>query len=91
MLARTVTRCCRQGRSPVFARSVRRYPTRQYATHPTASPTSSGSISSGMLAPFVTELDRIAPAFDIKGSQVQILQTPTDFYETLKVHAKTLV
>ena len=91
MLARTVTRCCRQGRSPVFARSLRRYPARQFATHPAAPPTSPGSTSPGMLAPFVTELDRIAPAFDIKGSQVQILETPTDFYETLLVRATTLV
>lgn len=37
-----------------------------------------------MLAPFVGELDRIAPSFDINGSQVRILQTPTEFYETLK-------
>jgi CDP-diacylglycerol--glycerol-3-phosphate 3-phosphatidyltransferase len=37
-----------------------------------------------MLAPFVGELDRLAPSFDINGSQIRILQSPTEFYETLK-------
>ena len=45
----------------------------------------SGAISSaGMLAPFVSELDRIAPSFRINGSQVRVLQTPSEFDETLK-------
>lgn len=33
----------------------------------------------------MNELDRIAPRFDIQGSQIQILQSPLEFYETLKV------
>ncbi|KAG8158998.1 hypothetical protein KVR01_011441 [Diaporthe batatas] len=37
-----------------------------------------------MLAPFMSELDRIAPSFPINGSQIRILQTPAEFYETLK-------
>ncbi|EFX04549.1 cdp-diacylglycerol-glycerol-3-phosphate 3-phosphatidyltransferase [Grosmannia clavigera kw1407] len=37
-----------------------------------------------MLAPFVDELDRIAPCFRIHGSQVRVLETPAEFYETLK-------
>jgi CDP-diacylglycerol--glycerol-3-phosphate 3-phosphatidyltransferase len=39
----------------------------------------------GSLAPFVSELDRIAPSFDISGDQIEIIQTPAEFYETLKV------
>jgi CDP-diacylglycerol--glycerol-3-phosphate 3-phosphatidyltransferase len=35
----------------------------------------------------MNELDRIAPKFEIHGSQIQILQEPKDFYETLKVGA----
>jgi CDP-diacylglycerol--glycerol-3-phosphate 3-phosphatidyltransferase len=38
-----------------------------------------------MLAPFVGELDRVAPSFRINGSRVKVLETPTEFYETLKV------
>ncbi|KAL2132836.1 hypothetical protein VTI74DRAFT_3235 [Chaetomium olivicolor] len=40
--------------------------------------------SAGMLAPFVGELDRIAPSFRINGSQIRVLQSPAEFYETLK-------
>ncbi|ORY72076.1 uncharacterized protein BCR38DRAFT_405084 [Pseudomassariella vexata] len=39
--------------------------------------------SVGMLAPFMNELDKIAPSFQINGSQIQVLRTPSDFYETL--------
>ena len=38
----------------------------------------------GMLAPFTTELDKIAPSFRVHGSQITVLQTPAEFYETLK-------
>ena len=41
--------------------------------------------ASGSLAPFVKELDRMAPCFDVDGSQIRVLQTPGEFYETLKV------
>lgn len=40
--------------------------------------------SAGMLAPFVGELDKIAPSFKINGSQILVLQSPAEFYETLK-------
>jgi hypothetical protein len=38
-----------------------------------------------MLGAFTSELDKIAPKFEIQGSQIQILRTPSEFYETLKV------
>ncbi|TPX09546.1 uncharacterized protein E0L32_009289 [Thyridium curvatum] len=38
-----------------------------------------------MLAPFFGELDKIAPSFQIDGSEIRILKTPSDFYETLKL------
>jgi hypothetical protein len=44
----------------------------------TASPAS-------VLGSLTSELDRIAPRFDVHASQVRILQTPTEFYDTLKV------
>jgi hypothetical protein len=31
------------------------------------------------------ELDRLAPRFDVEASQIKILRSPTEFYETLKV------
>ncbi|KAK0629561.1 hypothetical protein B0T17DRAFT_486565 [Bombardia bombarda] len=51
---------------------------------PTPSSASTPSSGAAMLAPFTNELDRIAPSFRINGSQVRVLQTPTEFYETLK-------
>ncbi|PSR85797.1 hypothetical protein BD289DRAFT_367981 [Coniella lustricola] len=42
-----------------------------------------------MLAPFISELDKIAPSFPIHGSQVEILQTPADFYDTLKAKVRS--
>ena len=48
-------------------------------------PQASNANSVGALAPFVTELDRLAPSFDIRGEQIQIIRTPAEFYETLKV------
>ncbi len=44
-----------------------------------------------MLAPLLSDLDRIAPSFQIHGSQIRVLRTPSDFYETLKVRDSTAV
>lgn len=49
-----------------------------------SAPAGGATNSVGMLAPFTNELDKIAPSFKIHGSQIQVIQTPTDFYETLK-------
>jgi CDP-diacylglycerol--glycerol-3-phosphate 3-phosphatidyltransferase len=38
-----------------------------------------------MLGAFTNELDRIAPRFEIRGEQIQILRTPAEFYDSLKV------
>ncbi|KAH7122782.1 CDP-diacylglycerol-glycerol-3-phosphate 3-phosphatidyltransferase-like protein [Dendryphion nanum] len=37
-----------------------------------------------MLATITTDLDKIAPRFEIQPDQIQILKTPAEFYETLK-------
>jgi CDP-diacylglycerol--glycerol-3-phosphate 3-phosphatidyltransferase len=38
----------------------------------------------------VSELDRMAPSFDVRGDQIRILRTPAEFYETLKVRRRTM-
>lgn len=89
MLARSAVTRCGIGRvrrpfsfTPNFR--VAKLPARrQYATAG-AAPASSTMSSAGMLAPFMSELDRIAPSFPIDGSQIRILKTPAEFYETLK-------
>ncbi|CAO2649538.1 Nn.00g069230.m01.CDS01 [Neocucurbitaria sp. VM-36] len=37
-----------------------------------------------MLATITTDLDKIAPSFEIQPEQIQIIKTPAEFYETLK-------
>ncbi|KAL6704577.1 CDP-diacylglycerol--glycerol-3-phosphate 3-phosphatidyltransferase [Coniothyrium glycines] len=37
-----------------------------------------------MLAAFTTDLDKIAPRFELQSDQIQVLQSPAEFYETLK-------
>jgi hypothetical protein len=38
-----------------------------------------------MLGTLTGELDKLAPRFEIRASQIQILQAPDEFYSTLKV------
>ncbi|KAI0009062.1 hypothetical protein F4779DRAFT_407900 [Xylariaceae sp. FL0662B] len=93
MIARGALNCCHKLR-PTLTRSARRYGNqfcRRYTMPAGAAPTASSANMAGMLAPFVNELDKISPSFKINGSQIQILQMPADFYETLKTrirHAK---
>ncbi|KAI0396752.1 hypothetical protein F5Y17DRAFT_417670 [Xylariaceae sp. FL0594] len=96
MVIRGATRCCRSVR-PVIARQTSRYgqyaqPCRRGYSIPTSTtPQGISTSSSGMLAPFTNELDRLTPSFKINGSQIQIIRSPADFYETLKTkirHAK---
>ncbi|KAI3335792.1 hypothetical protein F4824DRAFT_144577 [Ustulina deusta] len=93
MILRGATRCCRSIRPivPRQASQLARQCRRRYSM-PAGSASGGGSPSSaGMLAPFTNELDRLAPSFRINGSQIQIIKSPTDFYETLKariLHAK---
>ncbi|KAK3377532.1 hypothetical protein B0H63DRAFT_220299 [Podospora didyma] len=88
MLARSVPRCFAKLRAPVSRPCIRvsRPQCRRFSMPASGSPTaaSSPTSSAGMLAPFTNELDRIAPSFRINGSQVTVLQTPAEFYETLK-------
>lgn len=87
MLARSCARCATRTRlalpRPPYG-SYARVQRRTYGT-PAGAPVPSPAHGTGMLAPLVTELDRMAPSFDIRGDQIQILKTPADFYETLKV------
>ncbi|KAI1799481.1 hypothetical protein F4811DRAFT_96424 [Daldinia bambusicola] len=90
MIARGASRYCLKLR-PTLARPVGQYNRqwcRRYSIPSGPVPTTSSSSSTGMLAPFVNELDKIAPSFQINGSQIRILKTPTDFYETLKARIR---
>ncbi len=77
---------CRPGNHSRPATSRPRHQ-RPYSSGGATPTTSSPASSAAMLAPFVGDLDRIAPSFQINGSQIRILRTPSEFYETLKVRA----
>ncbi|UZP46589.1 hypothetical protein NXS19_014401 [Fusarium pseudograminearum] len=85
MLARSCARCTTTLRAARIRPRIAsgRVQTRQYAM-PAGGASPSNSNGAGALAPFVTELDRLAPSFDIQGEQIRIIQTPAQFYETLK-------
>jgi hypothetical protein len=86
MIARSVLRCSATRRTLAACRlQPARAKQCRYSTASSASSTNGASPAS-MLAAFTNELDRIAPRFDIQGSQIQILQAPADFYNTLKVY-----
>jgi hypothetical protein len=60
---------------------VRRYSTANAPSMSSSAPQSQAS----MLATITTDLDKIAPRFEIQPEQIEILRSPAEFYETLKV------
>jgi len=65
--------------------------TRRYSTSSAemASPVPQSQAS--MLATITTDLDKIAPRFELQPDQIEILQTPAEFYQTLKVGRSLLL
>ncbi|KAK4446603.1 hypothetical protein QBC34DRAFT_331040 [Podospora aff. communis PSN243] len=86
MLVRCVPRCASKLRAPISrsCSQVARAQCRRASTASGAAWQSTATPHAGVLAPFVGELDRIAPSFRVNGSQIRVLQTPAEFYETLK-------
>lgn len=83
MIVRSTLRCSATRRLPVYRSRLLQAKPRRYSTSaPLAQPPSSSPAS--MLGAFTNELDRIAPKFEIQGSQINVLRTPSEFYETLK-------
>jgi hypothetical protein len=61
--------------------------TRSYSTSNASMASSTPQSQASMLATISTDLDKIAPRFEIQPEQIQIIQTPAEFYTTLKVGA----
>ena len=90
MIIRSVIRCPAPRRGHVY-RQFRPSTIRRFSSSSTITPpTSSTAAPASMLGAFTNELDRIAPKFEIKGSQIQILTEPREFYEVLKVGGSIL-
>ncbi|PKK49198.1 hypothetical protein CI102_3831 [Trichoderma harzianum] len=85
MIVRSCARCASRARVLRTKPSISppRYQYRSYAT-PHGAPAPAHGTGAGLLTPLVSELDRMAPSFDVRGEQIRILKTPAEFYETLK-------
>lgn len=77
---RTLQNCCRgcSARNTNYTSPIRRYSS-------TSAPAASYTSVSSPIGSLTVELDRIAPKFKVQASNIQILNSPAAFYETLKV------
>lgn len=85
MIIRSITRCSATRRIPVVRPRMLQVKPRRYSSSSSTVATSNGASQVSMLGAFTNEMDRIAPRFEIQGSQIQILRMPSEFYDTLKV------
>ena len=85
MIVRSITRCSATRRLQVCRPRILHVKQRKYSTSSPSIASTTTSSQVPMLGAFTNELDRIAPKFEIHGSQIQILRSPSEFYETLKV------
>jgi CDP-diacylglycerol--glycerol-3-phosphate 3-phosphatidyltransferase len=85
MIVRSIARCSATRRLPVGRPRLLNAKPRRFSTSSSSVTSPNGASQASMLGAFTSELDRIAPKFEIQGSQIQILRTPSEFYETLKV------
>lgn len=66
--------------------------TRRYSSSNAPNMASAATQSqASMLATISTDLDKIAPKFEVQPDQITIIQTPAEFYATLKVGSCSLL
>ena len=65
-------------------RSSHQLPTKRRYSNSSVAPSTDAPSSGAALGGLNTELDKLSPRFDISSSQIEILRSPSDFYETLK-------
>lgn len=85
MIVRSALRCSATRRLQVCRPRLLHVELRKYSTSTLSAANSPGSSPASILGAFENELDKIAPRFEIHGSRIQILRSPSEFYETLKV------
>ncbi|KAF2841562.1 hypothetical protein M501DRAFT_970195 [Patellaria atrata CBS 101060] len=87
MIVRSFSRCSKaRTLCPQTYRVSGRRASRRYSTSNAPNGTY-GSLSSSpasMLGSITSELDKISPRFEVQPTQIQILRSPSEFYETLK-------
>ncbi|KAK7532703.1 hypothetical protein IWX49DRAFT_625407 [Phyllosticta citricarpa] len=93
MFARGIVRCACL-RSPAHslnraasgAQAVKRYSS---SSATAASSPAAAQSGASLLGSLTTELDKISPRFEVQPEQIEILKTPSEFYETLKTKIST--
>lgn len=87
MIIRSCFRCSRNSVRPLSrGRAQQGRPLRKYTTSSASASTPSPPQSSfSMLGSVTSELDKLSPRFELEPSQILILKSPSEFYETLKV------
>jgi hypothetical protein len=86
MIIRSFARCARSRARPLARWKVHQQrPSRGYSTSSSTAPPSPPASSFSILGSVTSELDKISPRFEVDPSRIQILQSPSEFYETLKV------
>lgn len=83
MIARSILRCSATQRLTGVRSRQFQVKSRRYSSTSTSS-SPNGTSPASLLGAFTDELDKIAPRFDIEGSQVKVIRSPADFYKTLK-------
>ncbi|KAH6684483.1 CDP-diacylglycerol-glycerol-3-phosphate 3-phosphatidyltransferas-like protein [Halenospora varia] len=84
MIIRSCIRCTATRRLQVCRPRILQAKQRRFSTSTPHATNANASSTASMLGAFTNELDRIAPKFEVHGSQIHVLRTPSDFYETLK-------
>ncbi|KUJ11696.1 uncharacterized protein LY89DRAFT_654414 [Mollisia scopiformis] len=84
MIVRSTIRCSATRRLPVYRMRLLQAKPRRYSTSASSVTAPPSSSPASMLGAFTNELDKIAPKFEVQGSQIHVLRTPSEFYETLK-------
>lgn len=89
MIIRSCLRCSRNSIRPLSRRRAQQgRPLRKYTTSSASAATPSSPPSSfSMLGSIISELDKLSPRFEVEPSQIRILKSPSEFYETLKVRS----
>lgn len=91
---RLILRCPKSPlRQPLFiANPLPHAPCRRsfsFSSVPPPPPASATSPSTSLLAALTTELDKLAPRFEIDPKAITVIRTPTEFYETIKAKILT--
>jgi CDP-diacylglycerol--glycerol-3-phosphate 3-phosphatidyltransferase len=80
---RALRQCARSGKPQISRIGVRRFST------PTPAAADAPNAGAHPLAGVASEFDRVAPRVEIEPSNIQILSSPSEFYETLKRKIKS--